>query len=58
MKGTPEERPIAGLMLRTVAALTRANPGFDASRFDLTSRAPNKVQKSFVMRFNAIERAR
>ena len=32
--------------------------GFDASRFDLTSRAPNKVQKSFVARFNAIERAR
>ena len=32
--------------------------GFDASRFDLTSRPPNKVQKSFVTRFNAIERAR
>jgi hypothetical protein len=32
--------------------------GFDASRFDLTSKPPNKVQKSFVTRFNAIERAR
>ena len=32
--------------------------GFNASRFDLTSKAPNKVQKSFVTRFNAIERAR
>jgi hypothetical protein len=32
--------------------------GFDASRFDLTSKPPNKVQKSFVTRFNAIEQAR
>ena len=32
--------------------------GFDACHFDLTSKPSNKVQKSFVTRFNAIERAR
>jgi uncharacterized protein len=32
--------------------------GFDAERFDLTPRAPNRVQKEFLRRFDAIEKVR
>jgi 5'-deoxynucleotidase YfbR-like HD superfamily hydrolase len=53
-----EATVLAGFSIAEASRYFGRPRGFDASRFDLTSRAPNKVQKSFVARFNAIERAR
>ena len=53
-----EATMLAGFSIAEASRYFGRPRGFDASRFDLTSRAPNKVQKSFVTRFNAIERAR
>jgi len=53
----------AGLMLRTVAALTRANPGFTADgvltlRFALTGRAYPSDQASLAFQHRLLERLR
>ena len=53
-----EATVLAGFSMAEASRYFGRPRGFDASRFDLTSRPPNKVQKSFVARFNAIERAR
>jgi 5'-deoxynucleotidase YfbR-like HD superfamily hydrolase len=53
-----EATVLAGFSIAEASRYFGRPRGFDASRFDLTSRAPNKVQKSFVTRFNAIEKGR
>ncbi len=50
-----EATVLAGFSIAEASRYFGRPRGFDASRFDLTSRPPNKVQKSFVTRFNAIE---
>ena len=53
-----EATVLAGFSIEEASRYFGRPRGFDASRFDLTSRAPNRVQKSFVTRFEAIEKAR
>ena len=53
-----EATVLAGFSMEEASRYFGRPRGFDASRFDLTSRAPNKVQKSFVARFQAIDKAR
>jgi uncharacterized protein len=53
-----EATVLAGFSIAEASRYFGRPRGFDASRFDLTSRAPNKVQKSFVTRFNTIEKGR
>ena len=53
-----EATVLAGFSMEEASRYFGRPRGFDASRFDLTSRAPNRVQKSFVTRFEAIEKAR
>ena len=53
-----EATVLAGFSIEEASRYFGRPRGFDASRFDLTSRAPNRVQKSFVTRFEAIDKAR
>ena len=53
-----EATVLAGFSIAEASRYFGRPRGFDASRFDLTSRAPNRVQKSFLSRFGVIEKAR
>ena len=62
--GRPDRRLFRGDRARRLLdrrgrrAISAGRAASTLPRFDLTSKPPNKVQKSFVTRFNAIERAR
>ena len=53
-----EATVLAGFSIAEASRYFGRPRGFDASRFDLASRAPNRVQKSFLSRFGVIEKAR
>jgi hypothetical protein len=53
-----EATELAGFTITEATRFFGRPRGFDASRFDLTPRAANKVQRQFLSRFAAIERSR
>jgi uncharacterized protein len=53
-----EATELAGFTIAEATRFFGRPRGFDASRFNLTPRTPNKVQREFLSRFAAIERSR
>jgi 5'-deoxynucleotidase YfbR-like HD superfamily hydrolase len=53
-----EATVLAGFSIAEATRFFGRPRGFDADRFDLAPRAPNRVQKEFLKRFAAIDKAR